>query len=168
MARKQTVSNWIVGFLLLALISALLRKQWLSALACTGWLTVLALCWIAFRLRTKCGVIGRKGGPCARGTRGIFFGCKKDHYWEKPFAWSRYLGVGALMSKIGIEVPALGVSDRPPETLASWSPSPDMRTHGKTMASGGEHNREIITFYCTVVSTIATIVGTFAALAALL
>ena len=71
-------------------------------------LLVMISCWMAFRVRTECGVRTLRGGLCERPTRGILFGCRQNHHWEKVLSWSAYLGVAQLAAKLNLRLTAFG------------------------------------------------------------
>jgi hypothetical protein len=130
-----------------------------DVLICAVVLLAMIVFWCAFRVRTKCGVIKQKGGTCGNGTRGILMGCKQYHYWDKFFAWSRFLGLAPAVTRAGVTVPRLG--------SASSSNVAVMHSGTPAAAPTKSDRREVLTFYCTIISTIGTIVGTVVAIIAL-
>ena len=48
---------------------------------------LMIISWIiAMELPTKCGVTTTKGGRCKLDAKGIIFGCRRWHFWEKAHA----------------------------------------------------------------------------------
>jgi hypothetical protein len=113
--------------------------------------------WMAFRVRTTCGVANRRGGLCRRPTRGILFGCRKDHYWEKVFAWSRYVGVARLATKLKIDLPVFGHGALDDYQQRCARPQ-DVQEHSR---------RDIAMFYMAIIQTLTAIIGTVIAILAL-
>jgi hypothetical protein len=54
-------------------------------------IALMIISWIiAMELPTKCGVTTRRGGRCRLDAKGVIFGCKQWHYWEKARArWGK-------------------------------------------------------------------------------
>jgi hypothetical protein len=109
-------------------------------------------CWMAFRVRTECGVRKIGGGLCERPTRGILFGCRKDHYWEKVLSWSAHLGVAQLAAKLNLQLTAFEVPE--PDGQENPTPQPGNGRHAK---------RDTAMFYMSVIQTLTAIIGTYLA-----
>ena len=178
MARKKAhPSRWLVGFLGFLVADGIYMRDWRPSLAGVGGIAVLICLWLAFRMTVKCDVKNHtKPGFCTRDHKGMLFGCQ-DHGWDKVFAWSRYLGVGYFLRWLNIEgfpimrFQAQHVDRRATEALDPCSADladqdvPELATLFGN-ASGADQtssvDRQVVVFYMTAISTLATVVGTVA------
>ena len=162
--RDGPTSPWVIGVLVVGFISGFSLGAWQVGVLSFSGLLIVVSGWIAFRVRTTCGVANIKGGFCKRSTRGILFGCRKDHFWEKIFAWSRYLGAAYIADKMHISLPALSApSERPRDDV----PSPRERETVTNHEACSHGKRDVAMFYLTIIQTLATIVGTIIAIQSL-
>lgn len=153
-----------MGVLIVGFISGFSLGAWQVGLLSFSGLLIVVSGWIAFRVRTTCGVANIRGGFCKRSTRGILFGCRKDHFWEKIFAWSRYLGAAYIADKMHVTLPALAV---PGEQPSEGIPSQKGRKPVTNYEGRSDGKRDVAMFYLTLIQTLATIVGTIIAIQSL-
>lgn len=89
MARRQKddLLSWvIIGSIGLFVYSAF-RDHDVLKISLIVLVALMILSWIvAMKIPSTCGVTTVKGGRCTRDTKGVIFGCRRDHYWEKALA----------------------------------------------------------------------------------
>lgn len=140
---------WVVLIVVgLYVFYVFVNRDWLKIVLFT--LAVLtALSWfIGMQLETRCGVTTRSGGACRLQARGVIFGCRRYHFWEKAQArrgkrqqvWEQPLTNGR-----GRRGRAAG-----PETYVSEVVNVRIVEDAKSR----------ITFRCMLLTTFCTVVGT--------
>jgi hypothetical protein len=98
---------------------------------------------------------------------GMLFGCDR-HGWDKVMAWSRYLGAGYLARCLHLDTfPILRFqmpNDRQVRAFTSLT-EPDLvarHTASKGNQPTVDINKQIVLYYVTIITAIATVVGTVA------
>ena len=146
MSRKTASTGWlwvaIAGLLAFGSFSQHEVRLGLSLLAI---MFALLLFWCAFQVPAQCRVVTTTGRACRRGTRGVLFGCR-DHYWQKL----------TLRLRRSPPRPAIGAASAAAVGVTRKVDRPESEP-GIAIKSS---RREAVDFYCTIVSTVGTVVST--------
>lgn len=152
MARKTPPTTpWIVGLVVFLALDSFAHGAWGEGLLLLAAAFAVVVGWCVFRTRTRCGVVTQRMGTCRLSSYGVLFGCKQYHYWEK-FA----LRLGRR-PRVGQAPSSAGSTAHASAGLGATAPS------GTTAVSLASSRRETVTYYCTIISTLAGLVSAIAA-----
>jgi hypothetical protein len=167
--RKMRISPWLVLTAVALIIIGIASHQWAPALTGALGLVTLVLAWFAFQYRVSCDVKNAtKPGFCNRSIRGALFGCG-DHYWEKVWAWSRYLGTAQAARLVHVDLPILRwqVTSHPEPPHPVTLPPADTEASFQMSSAPSAKIKEFspppalqaLTLYVTLAGGLATIIG---------
>lgn len=143
--QKDDLLSWAMIIIIGAFVISAFQNHDLLKIALIASIVLMILSWlVAMELPTRCGVATRSGQPCRLSARGIIFGCKQYHFWEKARArtgkrrqvWQQSqltAGPGQKGRNIGPQVVTVRIQD-------------DLKSR--------------VTFQCTMVTTLCTLVTT--------
>jgi hypothetical protein len=149
-SRRSKTSDLATLFLLGSLAYVLYGP----VLATGTWILLtiaVLLLWFSFAMPTYCDFRTLRGTACDRGVRGKLRGCHQHRRGKRDAVWRALFGIRNPGEFFRVMWHSPGTA----------SPSPDAGT-ARTAAPTTQGTRDAAIFVCTIVSTIAGVIGTAA------
>jgi hypothetical protein len=85
--QKDNLFSWLIVAVIAAFVISAFRDHDVLKIALIVSVVLMIISWIvAMELPTKCGVTTVRGGRCKLDAKGVIFGCRRWHRWEKARA----------------------------------------------------------------------------------